>query len=261
MGYVLYNNIPIQEDKVRIAVDKTVQAEMTLLREKALKKELIKPYPFNPNFISDYKGYTLGMSTMEIDRLHDFRAKNTYVNTAKEFQEVTGVSDSLLETMTPSFKFPPKFKRNPQQVYKTNVEKEKNTKKPLGDLNLVSATDLKTVYGIGEKLSKRIVKFRDRLGGFLIDDQLHDVYGLSPEVVERTLQRFKVLNPPIVHKININSASAEELSKLIYIQRKVAIDIINYRNAQKSIKSFDELTKIEDFPINRIDRIKLYLSL
>lgn len=63
-------------------------------------------YPYNPNFISDYKGYKLGMSIAEIDRLHDFRKNNKYVNSAAEFQAVTKVSDSLLKTMSSSFKFP-----------------------------------------------------------------------------------------------------------------------------------------------------------
>lgn len=68
-------------------------------------------------------------------------------------------------------------------------EKEKETKKVGGlyqsnrikkvilDINAATAEDFKTINGIGEKLSARIVKFRDRLGGFLTSEQLYDVYG------------------------------------------------------------------------------------
>ena len=52
-----------------------------------------KIYPFNPNFITDYKGSKLGMSVAEIDRLLNFRKTNQYVNSASEFQKVTQVSD------------------------------------------------------------------------------------------------------------------------------------------------------------------------
>jgi hypothetical protein len=52
-------------------------------------------YPFNPNFITDFKGYKLGMSVQEIDLL-EYRKGNKYVNSPKEFQAVTQVSDSLL---------------------------------------------------------------------------------------------------------------------------------------------------------------------
>ena len=65
-----------------------------------------KVYLYNPNFISDYKGYKLGMSTQEIDRLLAFRKENKYVNSAEEFQQVTKVSDSLLKIISPFFKFP-----------------------------------------------------------------------------------------------------------------------------------------------------------
>lgn len=63
-------------------------------------------YPFNPNFITDFKGYQLGMSVSEIDRLLAFRKQNKFVNSAEEFQAVTKVSDSLLKVISPYFKFP-----------------------------------------------------------------------------------------------------------------------------------------------------------
>jgi competence ComEA-like helix-hairpin-helix protein len=64
-----------------------------------------------------------------------------------------------------------------------------------------------------------------------------------------------------VEKINLNEASAEELSRLIYISPELAKQIIAYRQRNGSIDSFDELTAIEDFPAEKIERIRLYLSL
>ena len=63
-------------------------------------------YLFNPNFITDYKGYKLGMSVSEIDRLVAYRKENKFVNSAQEFQAVTQISDSLLRAIAPLFKFP-----------------------------------------------------------------------------------------------------------------------------------------------------------
>ncbi|MGS0526776.1 ComEA family DNA-binding protein [Zobellia nedashkovskayae] len=84
---------------------------------------------------------------------------------------------------------------------------------------------------------------------------------MEPEVVERTLKRFQVLKKPIIEKININTASAKNLSKLVYLQKSVSEGIVNYRSDKGTILSFDELSKIEDFPFEKIDRIKLYLTL
>src|SRR5699024_9755910 len=60
------------------------------------KPHRYKIYPFNPNFITDYKGYVLGMSPEEISRLHRFRKQDKWVNSTADFQRVTHVSDSLL---------------------------------------------------------------------------------------------------------------------------------------------------------------------
>ncbi|HLS31889.1 MAG TPA: hypothetical protein VK021_13615, partial [Flavobacteriaceae bacterium] len=49
-------------------------------------------FPFNPNFITDYKAYTLGMTTAEFDRLQDFRKQDQWINSAADFQAVTKIS-------------------------------------------------------------------------------------------------------------------------------------------------------------------------
>ncbi len=254
--YVKYNS-PSKANKAFV-LNESIQAKVDSLKKQALKKDTLIIYPFNPNFISDYRGYALGMSVDEIDRLHAFRAKNRYVNSVLEFQEVTKVSDTLLKTISKYFKFPnwKNVKSNPE-----NVRKTLNKLSKIKDINSATINDFKSIYGIGDKLSRRIVKFRDKLGGFFVNEQLYDVYGLENEVVERALERFQVLKTPAIRKININTASVVELYKLPYIQKKVAYAILDYRNDNKTVKTFDELLKIEDFPKDKIDKIKLYLAL
>ena len=245
-------------------VESEEQIKIDSLKNIAAKNDTIAIYPFNPNFITDFKGYTLGMSVAEIDRLHSFRDENKYVNSAKEFQNVTNVSDSLLIRISPYFKFPAWTQNREKNSFKktnTFVVKSESIKVVYKDLNTTTAEELQQINGIGEKLSARIIKFRDRLGGFLVDDQLFDVYGLKKEVVNKTLIQFKVISKPEIVKINVNTASAAELSKLIYLQKHVAESIVNYRNLNGSINSLNELLKIEDFPAERINRITLYLSL
>lgn len=266
VGYYFYQTIKT-DASASLVVNSEVQQRIDSLRTAAKKVEKNQVFTFNPNFITDYKGYTLGMSVEEIDRLHQFRAQDKFVNSAEEFQKVTKVSDSLIEAISINFKFPEWTQKNKDytksKVQKENPERVRNAEPTLKirDLNTATAEELRIINGIGEKLSARIVKFRDRLGGFLVDEQLYDVYALEPEVVERTLGRFKVLKPPKIEKININEASVFEISKLIYLQRSAAQSIVNYRNLNGGIDSFDELSKIENFPVEKIDRITLYLSL
>ncbi|WP_424001818.1 ComEA family DNA-binding protein [Maribacter sp. IgM3_T14_3] len=263
LGYYLYQSNSVHQS-YPLVLEKAIQSKIDSLKTIASKKDSVKVYPFNPNYITDFKGYTLGMSVEEIDRLHEFRKKDAFVNSAEEFQNVTKVSDSLLSSISKYFKFPewtqntnrksPKFKN-------TYTSKPLDKKVVYKDLNTATAEELQRINGIGVKLSARIIKFRDRLGGFLIADQLFDVYGLEEEVVNKALKEFKVISKPNITKINVNTATVEELAKLIYLQKHVAQGIVNYRNLNGSIKSLNELLKIEEFPSERIDRITLYLSL
>ena len=61
------------------------QAYVDSLRQEALEKKKPKRYPFNPNFISDYKAYTLGISAEQFDRLSRYRSKNMWINSIKDF--------------------------------------------------------------------------------------------------------------------------------------------------------------------------------
>ena len=263
LSYVALDYLPLGEKEPSFIQNKEWQSQIDSLQNLDSEEES-EIYPFNPNYITDYKGYTLGMSNAEIDRLHEFRSKGKFVNSVLEFKKVTQISDSLLSVISPYFKFPDWVNtKNNSTPQKIRVSKEENqgASNELKDLNKATAQDLRVVNGIGEKLSARIVKFRDRLGGFLVDEQLYDVYHLEPEVVERVLERFKVMEKPVVNKININASTAEEISKLVYIRYSVAEAIVRQRMENGNILSFDELKHIDGFPSDKIDRIALYLSL
>ena len=258
--YLLISNEVFYASEASFVLNNKVQKLLDSVKEKSIPGESPKMYPFNPNFLSDYKGYALGMSNEEIDRLHLFRSENLWVTSVKEFQRVTHISDSLLQQIAPLFKFP-EWTSQSKNEKKTNQKKLSATKVKPKDLNKATAEELKVIYGIGDKLSARIIKFRNRLGGFMVNEQLYDVYGLEEEVVLRILEEFRVKQQPAIEKININTATGREMEKLIYINQNLANQIVTYRDSVGIIRSFTELTKIEDFPSKKIDRIKLYLSL
>ncbi|SDR99024.1 competence protein ComEA helix-hairpin-helix repeat region [Formosa sp. Hel1_31_208] len=237
------------------------EAEVDSLSVLKRLDNLPKIYPFNPNYITDYKGYTLGLSASEIDRLHDYRKTNKWVNSAKEFQSVTQISDSLLEQIAPYFKFP-EWVTNPKPNYRSQYATESIPKKyeQKNDLNTATATQLQRVNGIGETLSERIVNYRARSGGFAADVQLQEVYGLSPEVITRVLAEFTVKSGKTITKININSATIDQLVSIKYIDYEIAHNIIEQRTLREGFKSFEELTKVKDFPVKKSEIIALYLT-
>lgn len=254
-GYYFFTTKSIQNNTSHFSIDSIAIHYMDSVKETQLIKKKPVLRAFNPNFINDYKGYQLGLSPDELDRLYAFRDKDKYVNTAEEFQEVTGVSDSLLLQIRPYFKFPQFANKpaTPKLVYTTN--------EVLTDLNTATEVSLQRISGIGPVLSKRIIAFRNSLGGFLVTEQLLDVYGLKPEVAKKAMKEFKVLSIPEIKKIPLNTATSEELAGLVYINYHLAKKIVHHRNRIGGFDSIAQLTKIEDFPADRINRIKLYLSL
>jgi len=230
---------------------------------KLQKNDSPKIYPFNPNFITDYKGYKLGMSVAEIDRLLTFRKQNKYVNSAIEFQNITKVSDSLLKVIAPFFKFPDWVKdkkKNDFNSYNDKKDLVKSERPVFIDINNATQEDLIKVYGIGEALSLRILKFKESLGGFVSMEQMNDVWGLSSEIVEKLNSRFRVFKLPDVKKIDVNNASLKELTQFPYFKYALAKEIITYRSMNGNIKNREDLRKIKDFPVDKENIIGLYLD-
>ncbi|MGW1455116.1 ComEA family DNA-binding protein [Salegentibacter agarivorans] len=235
----------------------TFQTQIDSIKLAREEADSVKTYPFNPNYITDFKGYTLGMSIEEIDKLQRFREENKWINSAKDFQKVTGVSDSLLALISPYFKFPD---------WVIEAEKKKSIERKMApisisDLNKAEAEELQKVKGIGEVLANRIVNYRTKIGGFRSELQLKDIYGLSYETREKLQRQFRVVEDKNFSLININEAKVLELLEVPYIKYELAREIIDYRQLHEKIKSFEELSKIESFPSDKIDRIQLYLSL
>ena len=115
------NETNIHSDEINV-----FQEEIDSLKAIELKNKSPKIFPFNPSFLTDFKGYQLGMSIEEIDKLLKHRADGNYINSINEFKEVTGVSDSLLNEISPYFKFPDWVKnKKPNSFSSTSREAPK----------------------------------------------------------------------------------------------------------------------------------------
>ena len=114
--------------------------------------------------------------------------------------------------------------------------------------------------GIGEKLSQRIINYRNKLGGFSLNDQLFEVWYLDKDVAEKVLKRFTVIDKPIIEKINVNTSTFKEVLSIVYIDYELTKKIFNYRDEVAELQSIEELKKIDGFPVEKFERIALYLD-
>ncbi len=224
---------------------------------KVVREQNKSTFKYNPNYISEYSAYVLNLPTNVVVKIKAYRSKGEYITTLAEFKKVSELPDTtvkrianLLKFSKNNYKIPPKKSAIAKQVQLTKE-----------DLNKVTIQQLKKFNGIGDKLSARIIKFRTLLGGFLIDNQLYDVYGLDSTIVKTVLKKYTVQTLPKIQKISINNATKAQLATIPYINYKLASKIVNLRNELGGFSSFQELTKIQELPNNKIDRIKLYLTL
>ena len=247
-----------------------LQKQIDSLQLVELENRKPKIYPFNPNYITDFKGKQLGMSLLEIDRLHAFRDSNKFVNSKEEFQKVTKISDALLRKIAPYFKFPDWVVKRNQKNKKISLNKSKkryssdanNSKEFIlssTDINKIKAQDLRTIPGIDAAFSERIIKYRSKLQGFSFPSQLYEVWGLDTEIADQILEVFKIIELPLIKKQNINTIEFKQLLKNPYIDYELCKKIFNYRDEVAELQNISELKNIKGFPVDKYDRIVLYL--
>jgi len=246
---------PLQPNEVR-----RLQHQIDSLKSIAIEKRNPKIYPFNPNYITDYKGFQLGMSVDEIDRLTTFRKHGKFINSSEQFQKVTLVSDSMLLKMAHYFKFPDWLVT--QKTTKNSVG-FKNNLNPVristSDINAATSSDLQTVKGVNEFLAHRIISYRKRINGFTFKSQILEVWKLEKEVAADVFRVFSIKEKPVIKKINVNTASFKELLSVPYIDYDLCKKIMEFKDEVAELQSIEELKNIEGFPLDKYARIVLYL--
>jgi len=263
--YFIISSVDFISEKEKSAAEKewlVHQEEITALKAKrGVRRDTI--YPFNPNYISDYKGYLLGLTVKEIDRLKAYRKSGKYVNSPSDFKKITGVNDTLLTKLTPYFKFGKTFTvGEPSFISEKDnvVDAKKGTTIQYIDINTAVEEDLVKVYGIGPYYAKAILRERSALGGFVSMDQMDDFEGITPEAKTSLRKKFNVTHIPDVLKVNVNTASLAQLSHFPYFNKDIARNIITKRSMDGKIKRIDDLLEIQNFPVDKLKIIALYLE-
>jgi len=241
-----------KENKSSFVVDTAIQKEIDSLKSVSLKKYEIQP--FNPNYINDGKAAKLGMSVEEVDRLNRFRAEGKFVNSAKEFQNVTNVSDELLTKISVYFKFP-EWTQQKQQI---DFKKEKVVKKV--DLNTAIFDELIAINGIGDYFANLVLSEREQLKGFVSVDQLNYIKGLRPEAVHVLKQKVYIKSKPEIKKVNLNTASKDEIAQIPYLNVRLAREIVVFRSKKEERLNIEDLENISSFPLDKLKIIRLYLD-
>ena len=119
-----------------------------------------------------------------------------------------------------------------EKEYKnTNQKKEQNVETVI-DLNAADSIQLISIKGIGPVISKRILRYRNSLGGFHSIEQLKEVYGIQDSLFNELKKKIKT-NPETIRKINLNEVETDDLRLHPYFKFIIAQSIVNFRKCSK----------------------------
>ena len=238
-----------------------LQNQIDSLKKIEIEKRKPKIYPFNPSYITDYKGAQLGMSIEEIGRLLVFRKQNKFINSASQFQKVTKISDSLLDVISRYFKFPDWVVHQNKTKNSASINSKQTVVRiSTSNLNTATIQDLQTVNGVNVFLAQRIIKYRKRIKGFTFKSQLLEVWKLEKETASDIFSVFSIKEKPVIEKMNVNTASFKEVLSIPYINYDLCKKIFQFKDEVAELQSIEELKNIEGFPDDKYDRIVLYLE-
>ena len=240
---------------------------------RAAKSVKVKLHPFNPNTLTPDEWLALGVSRFTANNIIKYRDKAGGFKYKEQLQRIYGMSPETYQSLEPYIRLPNTGERNqrdPEKQYATKKYPEyprsggsERPKYRLAafDINTADTTELKKIRGIGTKLSARIVKFRDKLGGFTQPAQLAEVYGLSPEVLD-SLQKYTFIQPDFNPKqLNLNTATFEEMRQHPYMNYNLARLIISYRTQHGHYQTVDALRNIKQLKEEQFQKLKPYLQL
>lgn len=147
-----------------------------------------------------------------------------------------------------------------KQTYKNKeTAQPPQRKKILIELNSTDSVSIQQLYGIGQVLSKRIIKYRDYLGGFYSENQLLEVYGLTAETFAK-IEKNITVDTLLIKRLNINNLPYNSLKKHPYIKDQIASKIIKYRASNGKILNIKQLQQADILTKEELDRIKNYIE-
>lgn len=220
---------------------------------------------FDPNKVSQEIWVEMGVTPHIAERIIKYQTAGGKFNTPKDLYKIYGIDSGVVQALLPNIVIPEIKEKQPLQNFKkpraTNQaeisSKPSIIKKPI---NRANAEDLKKIYGIGDKLSGRIVKYRDALGGFHAIDQLTEVYFFQDSLLPKVASMFSFDSLQLT-KLHINLDSVHTLKSHPYLSYNQARAIFNYREVHGVYKQVEDIKAIKILPDSTFDKLKPYISL
>lgn len=247
---VLIAKLYVSDITAEVIDDKALMAWYDKLKSNSYpaNKAIAGIKKFNPDTLSLSGWQKLGLTQGQAAVIIHYKQKGGKFFTKADVAKLYSISADKYKQLEPFIDLP---EGKPAYAHKVKLTV------PL-ELNSADTAKLKTVYGIGPAFAKRIVKYRELLGGFHSEKQLLEVYGVDADKYREIVSQVRV-NSASIKKIDINTAEANELNRLPYLSYKQANAIVQYRLQHGEYLSANDLVDIAILDAATINKIKPYL--
>lgn len=208
---------------------------------------------FDPNTVSVEEMQGMGFPSWLARRIDKYRQAGGFFRKPEDFQRIYGFPAPLWAAVQDSLVFPdrrgrPRFESEPSEVPLATL-----------DMNAADSTAWEALPGIGPGFARRIVEYRQRLGGFQQKEQLYEVYEIDSLLVERLLPRL-VLGEASIKKLDINSASEQTLRRHPYMPWKAPKLIVAYRRQHGPFAQVEDLKALQGLSWEQMQKVLPYLE-
>lgn len=217
--------------------------------------------PFDPNTADSVLLRQLGLPVYIVRNILKYRAKGGVFRSPESFSRIYGLKEEVYQKLKPYITIAPLVSVSHvrtdtfRQLKDTIPYVPKYEEGTIVDLNKADTSILKRIPGIGSTLARMIVVYRQRLGGFYDVSQLQEVPHVGVE-----LNKWFVVTPAGLHKIQVNSASLDKLRSHPYMDFYKAKAIMEYRRKRGKIKGLSQLSMFEEFTEKDLKRLSPYLT-
>ena len=203
---------------------------------------------FNPNNLSSAQWVQLGLSSHQADIIKHYEAKGGRFYTKEDVQKIYGLTADDYKRLEPYITIPGAEKYKAKIKTGTVIE-----------LNSADSAKLTTLPGVGPSFAVRIIRYRNRLGGFYKKEQLKEIYGVD-SLLYSDIRNQVTINAKKVVRIDINTISFAQLRIFPYLNYKQVNAIIAYRAQHGNYTSINDMKNIVLLDNLTIQKIEPYLS-
>lgn len=220
---------------------------------------------FDPNIASTGDWRRLGIKEKTAETIRKYLSKGGHFYKPEDIGKIWGLHKKDIERLLPyvrignSIKEYANDKTDLQNIYSPVNYPDKKPALQVLDINTSDTTGFIALPGIGSKLAQRIIAFREKLGGFYSLDQIRETYGIADSTFVKLRSKL-ILTNPSVKKININSATLEELKSHPYIRYNLANAILQYRFQHGNFSTLADIKKIMTITDEMFDKVLPYLT-